>query len=633
MAGILPAGRPEASGSPSGPGAILSGVSRKPPDLSAKLADLPDEPGVYRFLDGRGRVIYVGKAKSLRKRVSSYFQAKSGLHERTRALVAEIRDVDWLLTATEVEALVLENSLIKKSRPRFNVNLRDDKNFPHLRLTTSEAWPRVDVVRRPRRDEDLYFGPYVPASRARKTMRLLAQHFGIRSCKGDIEQKDHRACLYWHVDQCLAPCAGLCTKEEYDAAVRDATLFLRGHVKPLRERLVERMRAAADRRAFERAAHYRDLVRMLDDSRQPQRMASTGLEQQDAWGMHRSADRAFLVVGFVREGQLRGRREFSLRGVGAVPDDELLGNALRQYYHDAGLLPDEVLLPGPVDEPELMQEWLRAQAGRAVRLHVPRRGPKAERVRWASENARGAHELKLSRGEAAREGLDELAETLDLPAPPERIECFDVSNIQGADVVASLVVFVDGEPARREYRTYGVRTVEGAPDDFASMEEVVSRRYRRLVAEGRDLPDLVVVDGGVGQLGSAARALDALELSDLPLASIAKREELIHLRGRDRPVRLSRRSPALQLVQRLRDEAHRTAVGFHRRRRSARTLTSELDAVPGIGPARRRRLLRTFGSVEGVRTAGRQALEEVVGPKVARQLVVWLGGEQGSGER
>ena len=599
-----------------------------PAALERKLADLPDSPGVYQFLDARKRVIYVGKAKSLKKRVSSYFGNRTGQHERTRALVAEIRDVDWLLTGTEVEALVLENSLIKKNRPRFNVNLRDDKNFPHLRITTSEEWPRVDIVRRPRRDEDLYFGPYVPASKARKTMRLLAQHFGIRSCRGPIEEKDHRACLYWHVDQCLAPCAGHCTKEEYQAAVDDAVQFLRGHVKPLREQLVRRMQDASDRKAYERAAHHRDLIRMIDESQQPQRMASTGLEQQDAWGLDRSGDRAFLVVAFVRDGQLRGRREFALREVGEVPEEELLGEAVRRFYHDAGVIPDEILLPGEVDQPELTEEWLREQAGRAVKLRVPQRGAKAERVRWAADNARSAHALKLARGEVAREGLDELAEVLDLEAPPERIECFDISNIQGSEIVASLVVFTNGEPDRREYRTFKVKTVEGAPDDFASMAEVVGRRYRRLLSEERDLPELVVVDGGVGQLGAAAGALDALELSDLPLASIAKREELIYRRGLEEPVRLPRSSPALQLIQRLRDEAHRTAVGYHRRRRNARTLASELDAVPGIGPARRKRLLQRFGSLEGVKAADLESLAKVVGQKAARQLRVWVGSDE-----
>lgn len=485
----------------------------------------------------------------------------------------------------------------------------------------------MQVVRRPKRDDDLYFGPYVPASKARKTMRLLAQHFGIRSCKGPIEDKDHRACLYWHIDQCLAPCAKLCSKDEYDAAVRDATLFLRGQVKPLRGRLSERMSAAAESRAYERAAHYRDLIKMLDESQEPQRMASTALEQQDAWGLHRSADRAFLVVGFVREGQLRGRREFALRGVAELTDESLLGDAVRQFYHDAGFFPDEVLLPGSIDEAELTTSWLREQAGRAVKVLVPQRGAKADRVRWAMDNARNAHELKLARGDAAREGVDELAEQLDLAAPPERIECFDISNIQGSDVVASLVVFVAGEPARREYRTFKVKTLTGEPDDFASMAEVVGRRYRRLVSEDKDLPDLVVVDGGLGQLGAAASALDALELSDLPLASIAKKEELLYRRGLDEPLRLSRRSPALQLVQRLRDEAHRTAIGYHRRRRRARTLSSELDQVPGIGPARRKRLLKTFGSVEGVKAARREELERVVGAKAARQLLVWVGSD------
>jgi excinuclease ABC subunit C len=594
--------------------------------LERKLRDLPDSPGVYQFLDAKGKVIYVGKAKSLKRRVVQYFQAGRGQAERTRTLVADVRDVDWLSTANEIEALVLENSLIKKSNPRYNVRLRDDKNFPYIRITTSDRVPHMEIVRRPRRDDDEYFGPWVPAWRARKTMRLLAQHFGIRSCRGPIEEKDHRGCLYFHIDQCLAPCTKAVSAEEYDAAVRDALLFLRGNDRTLRDRLDERMRKAAGDERFERAAHYRDLLRMLERGREPQRIASTGLEQQDAWGMHREGPRAFLTVGFVRDGLLRGRREFALRDVGDMEDASLLGDAVRQYYHDAGFYPDDVLLPGPIDDEELTAEWLKEVAGRAARLSVPQRGDKAERVRWASENARVGFELRFARGDAARESAAHLAEALDLSGVPERIECFDVSHVQGSEIVASMVVFVNGEPSRRDYRKFRVRTVTtGQSDDFASMREVVSRRYRRLLEEGKDLPDLVVVDGGLGQLGAAAAALEEIELHELPLISLAKKEELIYRRGSIEPVRLERTHPGLQLVQRLRDEAHRFAVDFHRQQRKARTVTSALDAIPGIGATRRRQLLRTFGSVAGVRGASLEELAAVVGPKAARTVQQVLG--------
>jgi excinuclease ABC subunit C len=592
--------------------------------LRDKVADLPDGPGVYLFQDTRGKVIYVGKAKSLRKRVGSYLQSRANLPERTRSLVGEAADVEWLVTATEVEALVLENSLIKKNRPRYNVNLRDDKNFPHVRITTSEPCPRMEIARRARRDGDSYFGPFVPASTARRTMRLLGQHFGIRACKGPIEDKDHRACLYFHINQCLAPCTDACSPEEYDAAVEDALLFLRGHDEPLRRALEEKMRDASGKEAFERAAHYRDLLRMLEKRREPQRIASTGLEQQDAWGVHREVDRAMLVVGLVRDGVLRGRREFPIREAAGRDDAELLGDAVRQYYHGETWLPEEVLLPGRIDDAELTEVWLREQAGRAIRLHVPQRGAKADRVRWAGQNARVAFELKFARGEAAREAADELAEALELPGPAERIECVDISNMQGSDVVASLVVFVSGQPARREYRTFKVKGLSGQPDDYRSMAEVVDRRYRRLLTEGRELPDLLVVDGGKGQLGAAVRALDLLELGDLPAIGIAKKEELLHRRKGGEPLRLPRSSAALQLVQRIRDEAHRVAVTFHRSARSRRTVQSELDAVPGVGPARRRQLLRAFGSVDGVRSASLEALTEVVGPRLARRVKAHL---------
>jgi len=593
--------------------------------LERKLEDLPDAPGVYTFLDARSRVLYVGKAKSLRKRVGSYFDASRGHGERTRAMVAEIRDVEWLLVDNEIEALVLENSIVKQRRPRYNVRLRDDKNFPYLRISLSEEVPAMSIVRRPKRDEDAFFGPFVPASTARKTQRLVAQHFGVRSCRGPIEEKDHRACLYFHIDQCLAPCAGHCTKEQYDAAVREAVLFLQGRDGPLREELERRMLEASGAQEFERAAHHRDLLRMLERRQEPQRVASTGLEQQDAWGFHRDGGRAFLVVGFVREGLLRGRREFALREAGDQDDASLLGDAVRQYYLDAAAVPDEILLPHAIDQDALTLSWLRQQAGHAVTLHVPQRGDKVERVRWASENAREAHVLKFARGDAAREAAERLAEVLDLDGTPERIEAFDISNVQGSDIVASMVVFVGGEPARREYRTFRIQGVSGAPDDFASMREVVHRRYRRVLEEERDLPDLVLVDGGKGQLGAAADALDALGLSELPLCSLAKREELIFRRGVEEPLRLERSDAALQLVQRLRDEAHRFAITFHRKQRSARTVASALDAVPGIGEKRRRLLLRTFGSVEGVRAASDAELAAVVGERVVRSLRLVLG--------
>ena len=593
--------------------------------LGRKLEDLPDGPGVYLFKDARGRVVYVGKAKSLRKRVASYFQARGAMPDKTRAMVAEARDLDWLVTGTEIEALVLENSLVKKNKPRYNITLRDDKNFPHVRITTSERVPRMDIVRQPRRDDDSYFGPFVPASTARKTLRLLGQHFGIRSCKGPIEEKDHRGCLYYHLDQCLAPCAGHCTQDEYDGAVKDAIDFLKGRDEPLRERLFDRMRAAAAEDRFERAAHYRDLLKMLEARRAPQRMASTGLEQQDAWGLHAASGRAFLVVSFVRDGVVRGMREFALKDVGDQPAESLLGDAVRLYYHDASFVPDEVLLPGEIDDAELTSAWLRQVAGHAVQVLVPERGAKAERVRWTSQNARVGFELRFARGDAAREAVDELAEVLELPGPIERIECFDISNIQGADVVASLAVFVGGQPKKSDYRKFIIRGLTGAPDDLRSMHEAVSRRYRRLVEEGRALPDLVMVDGGLGQLGAAAAALVALELHDLPLISLAKREELIYRRGSIEPLTLPKTSGALQLVQRLRDEAHRFAVTFHRKRRSARTVVSALDSVPGIGPSRRKLLLRELGSVEGVREAPFERLVSLIGERAARSVALHLG--------
>ncbi|MEM7245059.1 MAG: excinuclease ABC subunit UvrC [Acidobacteriota bacterium] len=594
------------------------------PELAKKLQDLPEEPGVYLWKSKKSEVLYVGKAKSLKPRVLSYLRGGDQVY-RIQRMVAEAVDVDWLVTGTEVEALVLENSLIKQNKPRYNINLRDDKNFPHLRLTTGEKWPLVDLVRGPKDDGNLYFGPYAPAAKARKTLRLLAQHFGIRSCKGPIEEKDHRACLYYHLDQCLAPCAKHCTKEEYDGAVKDATLFLRGQVAPLQERLKEKMKRASESEAYERAAHYRDLIRMLEESRQPQRIASMKLADQDAWALHREGDAACLVVGLVREGLVRGHREFTLKNLGDRGEPEILGECLRQYYHGQTSWPDELLLPGPIDQDELTASFLAESAGRKIALVQPRRGAKLERVQWAQQVAASRFAVRVGRGAPAREALVDLAEALALSEPPERIECFDISNLQGSEIVASMVCFLGGEPSKKDYRTFKVRTVTGGPDDFASMREVVGRRYRRQLSEDRELPDLVIIDGGRGQLGAAAAARDEQELEGLPLISLAKKEELIFRRDEVEPLRLDRHSPALRLVQRLRDEAHRTAVGFHRRARKRRIVSSALDAVPGVGPTRRKALLRRFGSVDGIKAASLAELEDAVGPALARKLRQHLG--------
>jgi len=590
-------------------------------DLRRKVEALPDRPGVYQFKDERGKVLYIGKAKSLRKRVSHYFQASRADSERISRMVGQVRDLDILLCETEVEALILENSLVKTAKPPFNVLLRDDKNHLYLKITASDPWPGLDLSRRPERDGDRYFGPFIPASAARKTMRLLAKNFQLRVCKGDVKEQNYRACLYYQIHQCLAPCVDLVTQEEYAAAVGHAIQFLEGRDRELLAGLRAGMERASAEERFERAAWYRDLVRMVERMWDKQRVASTGLEEQDVFGLHREGGRAVLHVWNVRRGLVRGRREYAWDNLRDVADAEFLAMATAQYYASNEVVPAEVVVPLEMEDAPLVEEWLTERRGRKVRVRVPRRGKLRDRLRLVEGDAKLGFDKRFR---WTARPLEELQEALGLPRRPSRIEAFDISNIQGSDVVASMVCFVEGKPRKSDYRKFNIRTVEGLPDDFASMAEVVSRRYRRVCEEGSGLPDLVLIDGGKGQLGAAARALGELGLEGQPLASLAKEEELLHLPGRPDPVRLPRDSAALQLVQRVRDEAHRFAVTFHRQRRRRRTMASVLEHAPGIGPKRRKALLKTFGSLKGVIGASREDLAGVVGPATADRLLDFL---------
>jgi excinuclease ABC subunit C len=588
--------------------------------LAEKLDQLPSRPGVYLFKDAEGRILYVGKARVLRDRVRSYFQASRPAELHKARMVEEIADLDLVVTDSEMEALALENNLIKRHKPPYNVRLRDDKNHPYLKLTLAEEYPRLYVVRRPAEDGNVYGGPYIPASLGRRTASLARKLFGIRSCKEALNGRRPRPCLQHQIGRCLAPCVEeVCALDRYRQACEDARLFLEGRTEEVVKRLRVEMDAAAARERYEEAASLRDQVQALMRLEAPQKITTTDLEERDLFAAHVEGDRAAVQVFCVRDGKVVAREGFLLDKL--TEPELVLSQTVQQFYASGRYVPRELLVPEAVPESELLQEWLAARRGTQVRIRVPQRGEKVRLLELVVRNAHLAFDLEWKHPrKQSEEILRALRDVLDLEVEPQRIECFDISNIQGSDIVASMVVFEAGAPKKADYRKFRVRGVSGAPDDFASMREVVGRRYRRLLEEGKEMPDLVLIDGGKGQLGAAVGALEELGLGDQPIASLAKKEELIFVRGREAPVALPRSSPMLQLVQRVRDEAHRFAIGFHRQARSKRTLRSELDDVPGIGPARRRQLLSAFGSVRGIRGATEAELAAVVGPATAARV-------------
>ena len=617
-------------------------------DLKARIAALPEQPGVYLYLDAAGETLYVGRARSLRARVRSYLGAY-GSSPKTDALLDEVARLEVIVTDSLVEALALEAHLIKQRSPRFNILLRDDKNYPYLQLTTGEAFPRVLVARRvDPRDGHAYAGPFLPATFARKTMSLAHKLFGIRSCNEVINGRRGRACLEYDIKRCVAPCVeSLCTPEQYGEAVEHTKLFLEGRNDELIADLKRRMLAASDDLRYEEAAQTRDAIRTVETLRdRQQKMSSVRLGDRDAFGVKVGPSGAVIQVFQMRGGRVIERVELAAdvpAGSGS-PEGETVQAAVQQFYGER-TAPPEVHVPVEIDEPEALESWLSERAGRKVRIAVPKRGEKRGLLDLAARNAALAYRSRYSdEARAGAAALDELRAVLGLPGAPRRIECFDISTLQGAETVGSMVVCEDGRAARKEYRKYRVRgtgwgkertSLGGAPprrrggkgpaagadprllDDFAAMREVVGRRYRRLLDDGGPLPDLVVIDGGRGQLTSAYEAFASLGLSNLVAVGLAKREELIVTRDAAEPIALDRASPALLLLQRMRDEAHRFAVTFHRKARSRRDLQSALDGIPGVGPRRRRVLLTRFGSVANVRRATREELVPVVGAKVA----------------
>jgi len=591
--------------------------------LRAKLGTLPDRPGVYLYRGEGGGLLYVGKARSLRSRVRSYFQPSVQHPPRIERLVSEVVDFEIIVTNTEIEALILESNWIKKERPRFNVVLRDDKHFPYLKLSTKDVYPRVALVRRAKRDGNEYYGPFLPAWVARRTMKMVPRFFQVATC-AEVFDGTRRPCLYYHLDQCLAPCAGKTTPEEYGRAVEDAKLFLEGRHKDVVASLARRMKEASAGEDYERAARYRDTLRTIERLAVRQNVSSVGLEEQDYLAHHQEGGQATLQLFQMREGKVQSRREFAFEELDPEPQ-AFFRTVLVQYYADV-VPPKEIHLPVEPSDRELLEEWLSGRRGGRVRIVVPVRGVKRRFLEMVAKNAAIAFEARFRAPHRhGVEALQALADAIGLEEAPNRIECFDISNLHGTDSVAALVVFDGGKPVKSEYRIFGIRGVSG-PDDFASLAEAVTRRYRRRLAEDKPLPDLVLIDGGAGQLGAAVRALAAIGLPMLPVLALAKRDEELYLQGGGEPVRLARDSAALQLVQKIRDEAHRFAVARHRGKRSRRTLRTALTEIHGVGPATAKKLLRAFGSVEGVKAATTDQITLVVGARAASAVERWRAG-------
>jgi excinuclease ABC subunit C len=595
-------------------------------DLHEKIRTLPASPGVYLYKNAAGEVIYVGKAKNLRARVRSYFLDKAVEDAKTGSLLREAAEVEYIIVDNEKEALALENNLIKQKQPRFNIMLRDDKTYPYIKLTLGERFPRVYVTRRLKKDGSAYYGPYLPASLAYRVVDLIHRHFLLPSCNVDLRRYHPRPCLQYYIGRCLGPCVeNLTTPESYAEAVRDVTLFLEGKAADLTRSLTARMQRAAEAEQYELAAKYRDLISTVAQLSDKQRMAAAEGADADVFGYH--CENRMLAVNLfhMRGGRVLDRREFfweEIPDFGAAPGGEAPGEfnpseffsaLLKQIYIDQQYVPPSIYVPADFEDRETLEQLLSEARGRRVYIINPVRGEKRSLVDLAAKNAKQSYDQRFRVLKPnARIIAAALQDALTLPEPPKRIECFDISHIQGAETVASLVVWEDGLMKKSEYRKFIIRSVAGV-DDFAAMREVVTRRYQRLKREDKAFPSLILIDGGIGQLHAAAEALESLEITNQAVAAIAKREEIIYVLGQEEDgVALDRHSPVLHLVQLIRDEAHRFAITFHRKRRAMRDRATELLGIRGIGERTTRRLLEHFGSVQAVKSADAAALAAVV---------------------
>ena len=585
-------------------------MAESPGILQSKLDHLPEQPGCYLFKNEKKEILYVGKAAVLADRVRSYFQKGSDQTPKTSLLVNEVVDLETIVTRSELEALILESNLIKRHRPRFNVVLRDDKQYPYLRLPIKEDFPRLSIVRRVQKDGALYYGPYTPAGALRETLKVIRKVFPLATCEIDIDGKAERACIEFEIKRCMAPCIGNQSRDDYHLIVKQVRQFLEGRDRELLDSLRQAMEQAAEREEFEEAARLRDRLFKVERTLEKQRITQVTATDQDVIGLARQGTAADLQLLFVRGGLLIGRKDFFWPQGADNGDEELVRSAIEQFYNKEGQPPKELLVPTALDDAQLIEQWLSEKRGETVRLMAPERGAKHQLVLLAEENAAAAIADHLRNEALDRQATAELKRLLRLDKPPRRIEGFDISNIMGNQSVASLVVWEDGQAKKSDYRKFRIQTVEGA-NDFASMQEAVMRRYG--AAEDLARPDLILIDGGLGQLSAALEGLKQVGQDRIPIMGLAKargeKEERIFLPGRKNPILLRPTSPATHLVQRIRDEAHRFAVTYHRNLRGKALLSSQLDQVPGIGEIRRKRLLKQFGSLQAIAAAGDEQLK------------------------
>jgi excinuclease ABC subunit C len=598
----------------------------------AKLRALPAKPGVYLFKDKEGKVIYVGKAANLNSRIRSYFGAPSNLSSKIQRLVSKIQDFEFVVTNSEQEALILECNMIKKYSPRYNVRLKDNKTFPYLKIDITEDWPGVYITRRVQKDGARYFGPFASAGSVRKTLRLIKKIFPFRSCSKRIEGKDKRPCLDYYIRRCLGPCIGAVGKEEYHDVINQVILFLQGKQELILRELNTKMKAAAQQLQFERAALLRDQIKAIEKVIEGQKIAITLQGNKDVIGLAQNEKLAYVELFSIRNNKLIGQDHFIMEGIQGESPGQIMTSFVKQYYASASYIPPLILLQHPVDEPVVLSEWLEQQRGRRVELQVPQRGAKKKLVDTAAETAAKGLELaqaKEMKAEVITSGLQELKNRLRLPKMPSRIECYDVSNIQGALAVGSMVVLERGWPKPAHYRRFRIKTVAGA-DDYAMIQETLRRRFKRGLAGAGTwamIPDLVLIDGGKGQLNAALEVRQELGLYSIPMASLAKENEEVFIPGDLQPVYIAKDSPALHILQRARDEAHRFAISYHKKLRRKEVTTSALDNVPGVGPKRKKALLKKFGSIEAIKEASLEELSQTKGmtSTVAQRVKEYLG--------
>lgn len=609
-----------------------------------KAALLPESPGVYLFRDAGGTILYVGKARALRSRVRSYFLESSWVNAKTGSLAREIADLETIVVGNEREALALEHNLIKQYRPKFNVVLRDDKTYPYIKFTAAEKYPRVYFTRKITKDGSLYFGPYFPSSLARRILHFVHKRFLVPSCTVDLTRPHPRPCLQYYIHRCLGPCVpGLTTDERYAEAARDVRMLLEGRRHDLIKSLEARMMAAAGQERFEEAASYRDLLRTLEDIEERQRIAAAQGDDADVLAYYAEPPLVAANLFHLRGGRIVDRREFYWEDLEEFDEREFVPSLLKQLYLDASYFPKAIHVPVDFEERELLEEIISERAGHKVEILTPQRGQKRAVLDLVKNNAKHSFEQRFRVLKPASKAIAEaLQSILNLPEPPQRIESFDISHIQGTDTVASMVVWENGRMKKSDYRKYIIRgegntqdaIQAGQNDDFASMREAVTRRYQRILEEHKPLPSLILIDGGIGQLHAAMEALDALQIINQPLVSIAKKEELLYVPGQEKqPVILDRHSPVLHLIQQIRDETHRFAVTFHRQRRAKRQTHTQLTEISGVGPRTAQKLLREFGSVANIRRAGVEELSRIVPRKQAENVLAQLADEPASSSR